>query len=269
MAVGAAPAHDRRMSRASVSIGVAATLGPDLIGALAPAVERAGFTSLWVNDTPGADALAALGAAAARTTSLRLATGVLPLDRRGPDEIVASVRAHRIPVDRLVLGIGSGARREGALDLVRDGIRQLREVRGARIILGALGPRMRRLGTAEADGLLLSWLTPEVAAEQAAAARRGGAEAVLYVRTAFDPAGRERMRQEAERYSGYPSYAANVARLGIDVHDTVLPTGTADIRTGLERYRAATDEIVLRALVGGDDLEDYLSFVAVAAEATA
>ena len=125
----------------ALSIGVAAAVGPQLAARLAPAVEAAGFHALWVNDTPGNDALAVLAAAARETESLVLATGVVPVDRRPPAEILDRVSALALPEDRLLLGIGSGGRREGALALVADAaaadrIRDFSRADGDRIDLG-------------------------------------------------------------------------------------------------------------------------------------
>ncbi|HAQ60275.1 MAG TPA: hypothetical protein DCR63_08010, partial [Microbacterium sp.] len=81
-----ATAGERR--RGAVSIGLAASAGPDLVRGLAPTIEAAGFSALWVNDVPGADALPVIAAAAAVTERLVVATGVLPVDRRPTDEII-------------------------------------------------------------------------------------------------------------------------------------------------------------------------------------
>jgi hypothetical protein len=76
------------------------------------------------------------------------------------------------------------------------------------------------------------------------------------------------MRQEAERYATYPNYAANFARLGFAVDQTVLPApGTDDIASGLAEYLGAADEVVLRAIPGADGLADYERFITVAAAA--
>lgn len=251
------------MPEALVSIGVAAALGPDTIAAIAPAVESAGFHALWVNDTPGADALAALAAAAAVTDRLTLATGVVPMDRRPPESIADAVRA--LPQDRLVLGIGSGAARSGVLALMRESVRRLREVTSARVLIGALGPRMRRLGAAEADGVLLSWLTPEAAKAQAAEAHAAGpaAQASLYVRAALDPDAVQRLEEEAGRYGGFPQYRANFERLGIAPGATVLRPD--DFGRGIREYRSAVDEVVLRAIVAEDDVAAYTRFIETAA----
>lgn len=250
---------------ALVSIGVAGALGPDAIARIAPEVEAAGLHALWVNDTPDGDALAALAAAARTTATLTLATGVVPVDRRPVAEIARAAR--HLPHDRLVLGIGSGHARAGALARVRDAVGQLRQHTRARVIVGALGPKMRTLAARDADGPLLSWLTPAAARMQAADAHREGGHAhvALYVRTALDPAARSRLEEETDRYAGFPNYAANFARLDIAAADTVLtPDGFA---TGIRDYRDAVDEVVLRAITPGDDVADYAAFIEQAARA--
>lgn len=253
--------------RSAVSIGIAAAVGPDVAAQLAPAVEAAGFHALWVNDTPGADALAVLEAAARTTRALTLATGVVPVDRRPASEIVAAVIARGLPQDRLMLGIGSGGASSGVLQLVTEAAAELRDALEAKVVLGALGPKMRRRAVRETDGVVLSWLPAAVAAEQAAEARAVPHPAAtpphvaLYVRTALDIAAAERLHDEMRRYSGYPSYAANFARLGATAAQTVLDPTAPGIRTILGEYRAAADEVVLRAITPGDEVTDYLRFV--------
>jgi len=254
---------------AALSIGVAGALGPDSIARIAAAVEAAGFYALWVNDTPGGDSLAALAAAAQSTEHLVLATGVLPVDRRPAARIAAE--AASLPQERLVLGIGSGGTRTGVLPVMRGAISDLRRDTGARILLGALGPKMRRLAATDADGPLLSWLTPGAAAAQesearAAAVPASGAHAAnpaahvaLYVRTALDTAAAERLRAEAGRYGSYPQYAANFARLGVAPGDTVASPSDAAERVAA--YRRGVDEVVLRAITPGDADHDYLRFI--------
>lgn len=251
------------MTEASVSIGVAGSLGPAAIASIAAAVEAAGFHALWVNDTPGADSLAAIAAAAETTDRLALATGVVPVDRRPVDEIVAAVRD--LPQERLVLGIGSGAARTGALALVGAAAARLRAGTRARVMVGALGPRMRQLAAEEADGPLLSWLTPARASDQAHDARSESRDAhvALYVRTALEPAAAERLARETAQYAGYPAYAANLQRLGILATDTTLDDRRFE--AGLRSYRAAVDEVVLRAITPSGSADDIVRFVESAA----
>lgn len=248
-------------AHADVSIGIAGSLGPHAAEVIAPVVERAGFSALWVNDTPGGDSLAMLEAAASVTDTIRLATGVIPLDRRSAREIAADVAARDLPADRLVLGIGSGQLRRGALDVVRDAADTLRDEAGLRVVVGALGPRMRELATTCADGVLLNWLTPDAARQQTAQLRQAAPEAavILYARTTMDAAATARLDDEVARYAGYPTYAANFARLGIDAADTVVRG--PDIAARVHAYRSAVDELVLRAVPSTDDVAAYVRFV--------
>lgn len=259
--------HARSMTRHGVlSLGIAAAIGPERAAALAPRVEAAGFHALWVNDTPGADALAVLEAAAGVTSTLTLATGVVPIDRRSPDEIARRVAA--LPAHRLVIGIGSGGIGTGALARIGAAVADLRASTAVRVMVGALGPRMRHLAAAEADGPLLSWLDPATARAQADAAHAVAAEAhvALYVRAALEPGARERLRAETARYAGLPSYAANFARLGLDPDDTVLDAAAPGFTSRLEAYRGAVDEVVLRAITPADGAADDRAFVDRAAD---
>ena len=252
---------------AVLSLGIAAAAGPDLAERVAPAAEAAGFHALWVNDTPGHDALAMLAAAAGATERLVLATGVLPVDRRTTDDIV--VAASGLPAGRLVLGIGSGQARSGVVELVTDAATELRRRTDARVVVGALGPRMRRAAAAASDGVLLSWLTPQVAAAQAAQAHdiAPATHVALYVRTAVDDAAVAALDEETARYACYPAYAANFARLGVDAADTVIRP--AELRDRIAAYRAGVDEVVLRAITPTGSAEDHLRFIDAIAEAVA
>ena len=234
-----------------VSIGLIGTIEASIVAALAPRIERLGFHALWLNDIPGGDSLAGLRVAAASTSSLRLATGVIPLDRRPVDALDLS----GLPADRLRLGIGSG-RTAQSLALVGDGITALREATGAEIVVGALGPRMRRLGAERADGVLLNWLTPKAAAATTAElhdlAGARPVQSVLYVRTIVDPAARGQLEAEAERYEQVPAYAANFARLGIRAIDA-----TIDDARALVAYDGTVDEVVVRAITPTGSLAEY------------
>jgi alkanesulfonate monooxygenase SsuD/methylene tetrahydromethanopterin reductase-like flavin-dependent oxidoreductase (luciferase family) len=252
---------------AVLSLGIAAAAGPALAGRVAPAAEAAGFHALWVNDTPGHDALAVLAAAADATERLVLAAGVLPVDRRTPDDI--AVAAAGLPAGRLMLGIGSGQARTGAVELVTDAAAELRRRTDARVVVGALGPRMRRAAAAASDGVLLSWLTPQTAAAQAAEAHAitPQTHVALYVRTAVDDAAVAALDEEATRYAGYPAYAANFARLGLDAADTVIRP--AELCDRIAAYRAGVDEVVLRAITPTGSADDHLRFIDAIAEAIA
>lgn len=254
------------MTRGVVSLGVAGSLGPEAIAEIAPAVEEAGFHTLWVNDTPDGDALAALSAAARVTERLHLATGVVPVDRRPAAEVAAEVASLALPLDRVTLGIGSGIARRGALDRVRGAVETLHAAGLPRVLVGALGPKMRELAAERAEGVLLNWVPPTEAAEQAAAlhAIAPTTRVAVYVRTAIVPAARARLEAETARYAAFPNYAANFTRMGVDAIDTTIRDVT-ELGDALDAYTAAADEVVLRAIVPEDTVAAYVDFARRAA----
>jgi alkanesulfonate monooxygenase SsuD/methylene tetrahydromethanopterin reductase-like flavin-dependent oxidoreductase (luciferase family) len=251
--------------RAALSIGLPGTTDAETLRALAPRIERLGFHALWLNDVPGGDSLAGLRVAASVTSTLGIATGIIPLDRR-PAE---SLELGGLPVARTTLGIGSGAARH-PLGLIDRGIHALRNATTSSIVVGALGPRMRRLAAERADGVLFNWLAPAAAAEASADARTdAGARAVrtvLYVRTIADPEARPALEREAARYESVPSYAANFARLGARAMETTL-----DVSTSTEGLHAfdVVDELVLRAITPNATRAELERFVEHVAESWA
>src|SRR5215212_10729996 len=147
--------------------GVAGALAHDVIRALAPAAEAAGYHTFWVNDTPHGDGLAALQAAAEVTSEILLGVGVIPLDRQPAEEIARRVDELGLPQQRLIVGIGSG-NPSGGLARVEEGVATLEELLEAPVVVGALGPNMCALAGRSSDGVLLNWLTAEYVAPSAA-----------------------------------------------------------------------------------------------------
>jgi len=252
------------MDSTALGFGLTGTLDVNIIRALAPKVEAAGFKTLWINDTPGGDSLAGLATAAEVTTTLQLGSGVVPLDRRPPAEIICRMESLRLPQDRLILGVGSGSA-QPALQLVRDGIRELQSGLESRVVVGALGPKMRKLGAVESSGLLLNWLTPDAARivteemlEDTHAAGSERASITLYVRVALGDLAGDRLRAEADRYGRIKGYAANFARLGIDgIQASVSGSDAAELQEGLSAYAGTVDEIVVRAVTANDQLHEF------------
>lgn len=244
--------------RAAVSIGLHSRTEAGIVRELAPRIEALGFHALWINDVPGGDSLAGLRAAQAATTTLGLATGVIPLDRRP----IHALDLSGLPPERTTIGIGSGGARH-PLGLVREGVAALRRATDAAIVVGALGPRMRRLAAERADGVLLNWLPPHAAAAATADLRRDAGDrpvrSILYVRTIAEASARAALETEAERYESVPSYAANFERLGIRALDA-----TIDAPGRLAAYDVV-DEVVLRAITPTGSLAELERF----AEATA
>ena len=244
--------------------------GADVIQASAREAEALGYTSFWVNHPGSTDGLAALAQAASVTSRLDLGVGVIPLHTRGPASIVEGAKATRLPLPRLLLGIGSPNPK--SLDRVREGVAEIRKHLQTRIIVAALGPKMCRLAGEVADGVLFNWLTPEYARRSAELVREGAAAAkrktpttYAYVRLAMGPAGLARLNDEGGRYAGIPAYAAHFERMGVKPVDTAVAGQTpAEIRVGLAKWKGAVDEIVLRSITGRDTTEETLELVRVA-----
>jgi alkanesulfonate monooxygenase SsuD/methylene tetrahydromethanopterin reductase-like flavin-dependent oxidoreductase (luciferase family) len=262
------------MTTGTVSIGLTGALDRAFIRDLAPRIEAAGFHALWLNDSPDGNSLQGLSVAADATTTLKLATGVIPLDRRAAEDIIADIRTFELPEDRLIIGIGTGTPK-GGLARVATGIADVRREISAPVVIGALGPKIRKLGAEEADGLLLSWLTPDAAASameelrlQQSAAGREHVKGHLYVRTAHTSEGLQAMVAEAARYGSIPAYKANFERIGARPIDTTIYETEADrLRHRIHAYTSIVDEVVLRAITGPQTLDAYVRFVEYAAQA--
>ena len=252
--------------------GVAGALPHDIIRALAPAAEAAGYHTFWVNDTPHGDGLAALRAAAEVTAEIRLGVGVIPLDRQSADLIARRVVELGLPRDRLILGIGSG-NPKGGLARVWEGATALEERLEAPIVVGALGPNMCAMAGGSSDGVLLNWLTADYVAPSAAivdeAAREAGRPRPLilgYVRTVYGPGARDVFAEEAGRYATYPAYAANFTRMGTPAEGTAVSGAAAEeIQAGLAPFARELDETVVRAITGEERAGAYLELLKAAA----
>jgi len=247
-----------------------AGISTGVIRAVAREAEGLGYDSFWVNHPGATDGLAALGHAARETRRIGLGIGVIPLHTRGPESIVAGVRDHALPLERLLLGVGSP--NPGALRRVREGVAAMRAQVKTRIIVAALGPQMCRLAGEVADGVLLNWVTPEHAKASADLVRAGAASArresptiYAYVRVALGPTAIDRLEEEGQRYVAIPAYGANFDRMGVKPVDTAVTGQTPDaIRQGLTRWKGVLDEIVLRAITSTDTVEENLALLRAA-----
>ncbi len=255
----------------TLGFGVAGTLDHAIVRRLAVAAEEAGYAAFWVNDLPGGEGLAGLAAAAEVTRGLMLGVGVIPLDRQPAGVIARRIEELGLPVERLLVGVGSGDAR-GGLARVREGVDALRNLTPARIAVGALGPKMCRLAGESADAVLLNWLTPEYIPESAQQTLDGAAEAgrprpyiAGYVRTALDE-GLDRLKIESGRYASFPAYAANFARMGAEAIDTTVHgPDRAAIRAGLAPYEALLDHTVARCIAAEETESAYLRVLEAAA----
>jgi len=249
---------------------VFAGVSPDVIRACAAEAERLGYTSFWVNHPGKTDGLAALARAAADTSRIELGIGVIPLHTRPPENIAEGVRANRLPVDRLLLGVGSP--NPGSLARVRQGIAALRGQLQTRLVVAALGPKMCQLAGEVADGVLFNWLTPEHARRSvemvragAAAARRQPPKLFAYVRAAVGAAAGDRLNEEGARYAAILAYAANFARMGVKPVDTAIAVQRPEaLAPALATWRGVVDEVVIRAITATDTVEEHLALLRAA-----
>jgi alkanesulfonate monooxygenase SsuD/methylene tetrahydromethanopterin reductase-like flavin-dependent oxidoreductase (luciferase family) len=251
--------------------GIAGALDHGIVEEVAAAVQQAGFSSLWANDTPGGDGLAALAAAARVTEGIDLGVGVIPVDRTGPEQIAARLVELGLPFERTIVGVGSGGARTGSVEMVREAVTALKRLVPVRVYVGALGPRMVRMGGEVADGLLLNWLTPEEAEQSVqwvreAAAKTGRPAPVVaaYVRVGLE-AGQERLQIEADRYAGFPAYAAHFERMGVPAIATTVSGGDVEIERGLAGFDGKVDEVIVRAIAAEETAEAYLELVRASA----
>jgi len=250
----------------ALSAGVA----PGVIRAAAQSAESLGYGSFWVNYPAPTDGLGSLAYAAHETARVPLGVGVVPLHTVGPDVITAAVKRHRLPVARLLLGVGSPS--PGALGRVRDGIAALRARVPARLYVAALGPRMCRLAGEVADGVLLNWLTPEHAEqsaewirEGAAAARRPPPRLATYVRVAMGPEAADLVEAEGRRYAAIPAYADHFARMSAPPSATaVAARDAAEIADSLARWERVLDDVVVRAVTASDSVDETVALVRAA-----
>jgi len=245
----------------------------DIIRASAREAEAAGYSSFWVNHPGPIDGLAALAHAARETRRIELGIGVIPLHTRGSESIAEGVRANALPVDRLLLGVGSP--NPGSLRRVRESVAALRGQLSTHLVVAALGPKMCRLAGEVADGVLFNWLTPEYARQSTERVREGATAAkrkvptlCAYVRVALGAEAAGRLEEEGKRYASISAYGANFDRMGLKPIETAIAADTpAAVKRGLAKWQGAVDEVVIRAITARDTVVDHLSLIRAAAPA--
>ena len=269
--MGVTPAHEtpNRVTRRGLGLPVA--VPPEVIRSAAVAAQDCGYGSFWLNNPPRSDALCVLGGIVHVATSIRLGVGVIPLSDHKPGDIVRAVWQNHLPVDRLWLGIGSGSG-AGAVERVRGGLRAIRAELKCSLVIAALGPRMCRLAGAEADGVLLNWLSPQWARRSVEWVRDGANGAgramprtMAYVRVARGHEAIARLEREAAGYEAIPHYRAHFERMGTPAVGTAVTGETPqDIQRGLSAWDGVVDEVIVRAVVARDTGEEVLDLVEAA-----
>lgn len=255
-------------------------------------IERLGYTDAWSSESNGPDALTPLALASAWTPRLRLGCAIASVFSRGPALLAqqAAAMADAAP-GRFALGIGAsspvivsdwnGIAYDKPLARVRDTIRFLRQalagekvsgdfetfrVRGFRlaqppavpppILIAALRPPMLGLAGAEADGVILNWLSAADVARTVAelGADRESKEVVCRVMVCPDSdaaAVRDSVRSLFAGYLSVGAYAAFQTWLG---RGDALSAMWEAWRSGdrAAAARAVPDEVIDQLVVHGD-----------------
>ncbi|MEU7145858.1 LLM class flavin-dependent oxidoreductase [Nocardia sp. NPDC046473] len=143
-----------------------------------------GYTDVWTGEGGVIDAFTPLAAAAAWQPRLRVGVGVVPAQTRGPGVLAQTAAGlAEFAAGGVVLGVGSsvpehvttlnGIPLGAPLETVGrtvDAVRPLLAECGAKMIVGALRPRMLRLAYEKADGAILNLLTDDDVPEVISAA---------------------------------------------------------------------------------------------------
>lgn len=220
---------------------------PDF-AALARGGEAQGYSGVFLPEIAGRDAFAALTALAGETSTLRLGTGIVPMNARTPQvTAMAAATAHERSSGRVIVGLGTGPAVPGALDQLRSLVLALRKVfRGEvasvdgrevrlslalesppQIWVSALGPKAVALAGEVADGVLLNWCPPErveaVRSQLAEGAGRAGRDpaaitVAAYIRASLGEdraAAMTALQEAAGEYAGYPAYARQFDQVGL------------------------------------------------------
>lgn len=235
---------------------------------VATRVEELGYTTIWSNDTPGADGIATAAAMADATDALRVGVGVVAAHRRPPEEIAAVIRELEMPLERLVLGVGSGSS-PTPIATVRDAVSDLRDLLGPdpQIGVAAMGPQMCRLAGEVADTVLFNWMVPKriewAKRRVAEGARRSGRDGVpefaAYVRCAIGSGAVDRVAAEAAKYNRYPAYTRHFTSMGVPLGRVGLTDESGDYTARLTDYDSVLDEVVVRALPESESVTSTLA----------
>jgi alkanesulfonate monooxygenase SsuD/methylene tetrahydromethanopterin reductase-like flavin-dependent oxidoreductase (luciferase family) len=217
--------------------------------------EGHGYTHVFVPDVRGGtadpagqlsgrDAFVSLGAMFAVTATVRGAVGVAAVPFHRPTALAqAAATLTELSGGRFLCGIGVSHRESTELagvafpdrpvsylrgwvqELARRSDEGMAFGRGFPTLVGALGPRMVRLGAAEADGVVLNWLTPahaKATVDEARAAAAGRVDreplVVLYVRISPGAAA----RADAIAYDSLAHYHQHFVAQGLDTPEAIM-----------------------------------------------
>ncbi|MDT5067654.1 MAG: hypothetical protein QOK02_3809 [Mycobacterium sp.] len=227
-------------------------------------VERLGFSTLWRSGN-----LPMVDAAVRATTSIPVATGIIPVDSVPAADVITTFRSLEDDhPGRFIVGLGGahGARPLETLNAYLDALDAAGMPVASRV-LAALGPNMLALARDRACGAYPFLVTPSYVADARAVLGDDKTVAVLLmvVPTTDREAARRAAATPLDFLTKVGGYRRNLLRQGFsepeidDVSDRLLDGITAwgeldSIAARVAEYRAAgADQVVLRIL-GADDV---------------
>jgi len=251
----------------------------DLVAAVETA-EETGYEAVFMPETNARETFVSLTGLAARTTEIRLASGVVPLGARDLRTLaMATLSLQDVSGGRFVLGVGSLASivrtREqlstlrtltsgaGADGVVLDIARSLAP-EPPPLYLAALGPRMTELAGESADGVILNWCTPERVARAREEVSRGAERAArdpgavtvaVFVRCCLghdEEHAVAALAEAAAQYAALPKYRRQLEAMGLGKE----AQAAAD-RSDPELVRSLLDAVAVRG--GRDEALDRLA----------
>ena len=140
-----------------------AVLSPDAAGfpTTAAELERIGYDTIWLTGGP-MERLEQIGEAVAATTTARIATGIIPVDRFPSADVAALYDGLETTAPgRFVVGLGGAHGADPLGHAQRLPRPPRRHVPASRRIMAALGPRMMRLARDRAAGAFPVLVTPD------------------------------------------------------------------------------------------------------------
>jgi alkanesulfonate monooxygenase SsuD/methylene tetrahydromethanopterin reductase-like flavin-dependent oxidoreductase (luciferase family) len=248
------------------AFGIAATNDQAKAEAVAAECEARDYSSIWTNDGATDGILTAHWIADA-TATIRVGIGVVATDRITVPRLMDKVR-DMLPLDRIVLGIGSGFS-SNPVETVRRTVDELRQGFGAipRIAVAAMGPRMCSAAGELADVVLLNWMTPERISwarkriSKGASTSLNSPQIASYIRVALGDGASDRLANEANRYASIPHYGKHFDAMGVAPADVGIAGENHEISRALRDYEQVLDESVVRGIPETDEVDATLRIV--------
>lgn len=250
-------------------IGVEGVLGSEVVASLAELAEQCRYGSFWFNvRSPEVDHVGMLQLAAQRTRAIEVGAGVFPLDEYPAGKLAQTLQAQGASSPRLIIGIGAGQVREGALRLVEEGVAQLRAaVPASRIAIGAIGQNMLQLAGRVADAVLLNWLTPDRlmwARDQLASGAGTGRPmpaVYLYHRAVRGTAAATRIQAEMAQYRQFPHHRRHQAAMGSPDLIGIAADDPREVDAQLTPYAGSCMPILRPLPADRNDVSEWQSLI--------